>query len=257
MNRCALDLPSCKAPATRCRALFKMFKLFKTSFPLRLLNILNNLNNVPNRGNGRGSGPTRRRNVRPSQNTTAAHHGPGPKHWPGWTPLGCRQTSARSGGRSSSMTVVDFSTRDGQPTLMGLAGGRSTCLAVIASARPWTTIMRAFSGGRRQARHHVRLLGHHRDGYRSAKVISSPQQSPRRAGPSMGNDIWGKQSRRPMKTFAADPFQRDHRGRWLTSGNPAGRPRGSRNRWRRADPARARLWKASEWRLHFARLPLY
>ena len=48
---------------------------------------------------------------------------------------------------------------------------------------------------------------------------------------------------------------RDHRGRWQrgTTGNPAGRPRGSRNRWRRADPARAILWKASEWRLHFAR----
>ena len=56
-----------------------------------------------------------------------------------------------------------------------------------------------------------------------------------------------------MKTFRADSFQRDQRGRWLTSGNPAGRPRGSRNRWRRADPVRAMLWKASEWRLHFVR----
>jgi hypothetical protein len=49
---------------------------------------------------------------------------------------------------------------------------------------------------------------------------------------------------------------RDHRGRWQrgTTGNPAGRPRGSRNRWRRADPARALLWKRSEWRLHFDRI---
>ena len=38
------------------------------------------------------------------------------------------------------------------------------------------------------------------------------------------------------------------------SGNFAGRPTGSRNRWRRADPARAMLWKANEWRLHFARI---
>ena len=47
---------------------------------------------------------------------------------------------------------------------------------------------------------------------------------------------------------------RDHRGRWLTSGNFAGRPRGSRNRWRRGDPSRALLWKAGEWKLHFARM---
>jgi hypothetical protein len=48
---------------------------------------------------------------------------------------------------------------------------------------------------------------------------------------------------------------RDHRGRWLRghTGNPFGRTKGSRNRWRRADPARAVLWKPSEWRLHFAR----
>src|SRR5258708_39608186 len=48
---------------------------------------------------------------------------------------------------------------------------------------------------------------------------------------------------------------RDHRGRWQkgTTGNPKGRPKGSRNRWRRADPARAVLWTATEWRLHFAR----
>src|SRR5262249_58809911 len=53
----------------------------------------------------------------------------------------------------------------------------------------------------------------------------------------------------------AMPDGRDNRGRWRKgkSGNFAGRPRGSRNRWRRADPARAILWKASEWRLHFAR----
>ena len=59
-----------------------------------------------------------------------------------------------------------------------------------------------------------------------------------------------------MKTLTADPFQRDYRGRWLkgNSPNPLGRPKGSRNRWRRADPARAILWKASEWRLHFARI---
>ena len=49
--------------------------------------------------------------------------------------------------------------------------------------------------------------------------------------------------------------ERDSRGRWLRghSGNRFGRRRGSRNRWRRADPARAVHWKASEWRLHFAR----
>jgi hypothetical protein len=58
-----------------------------------------------------------------------------------------------------------------------------------------------------------------------------------------------------MKTLTADPFQRDHRGRWLkgNSGNRLGRTKGSRNRWRRADPARAILWKASEWKMHFAR----
>jgi hypothetical protein len=48
---------------------------------------------------------------------------------------------------------------------------------------------------------------------------------------------------------------RDHRGRWLPghTGNRFGRFRGSRNRWRRGDPARAMLWKASEWKLHFVR----
>jgi hypothetical protein len=52
-----------------------------------------------------------------------------------------------------------------------------------------------------------------------------------------------------------DQIMRDDRGRWRRgrSGNPAGRSKGSRNRWRRADPARAVYWKASEWRLHFAR----
>ena len=49
--------------------------------------------------------------------------------------------------------------------------------------------------------------------------------------------------------------ERDNRGRWRPgkSPNPSGRPKGSRNRWRRADPERAMLWKASEWRLHFDR----
>ena len=58
-----------------------------------------------------------------------------------------------------------------------------------------------------------------------------------------------------MKTFTADPFQRDYRGRWVkgNSGNRLGRPKGSRNRWRRADPARALLWKGSEWKLYFDR----
>ena len=58
-----------------------------------------------------------------------------------------------------------------------------------------------------------------------------------------------------MKTFTADPFERDYRGRWLkgNSGNRLGRPKGSRNRWRRADPARAMHWKGTEWRLHFTR----
>jgi hypothetical protein len=48
---------------------------------------------------------------------------------------------------------------------------------------------------------------------------------------------------------------RDSGGRWQRghSGNRLGRPRGSRNRWRRADPARAIHWTASEWQLHFAR----
>ena len=51
---------------------------------------------------------------------------------------------------------------------------------------------------------------------------------------------------------------RDRLGRWRhgVSGNPAGRPKGSRNRWRRADPARARAWTAGEWNLHFARVEL-
>jgi hypothetical protein len=50
--------------------------------------------------------------------------------------------------------------------------------------------------------------------------------------------------------------ERDARGRWChgVSGNPAGRPKGSRNRWRRADPARAHAWTAGEWRPHFARI---
>jgi len=58
-----------------------------------------------------------------------------------------------------------------------------------------------------------------------------------------------------MKTFTADPFERDYRGRWLkgNSGNRLGRPKGSRNRWRRADPARALLWRGSEWKLYFDR----
>jgi len=49
---------------------------------------------------------------------------------------------------------------------------------------------------------------------------------------------------------------RDHRGRWRrgASGNPAGRPKGSRNRWRRADPSRAVHWTRGEWRMHFARI---
>src|SRR5262245_32357320 len=48
---------------------------------------------------------------------------------------------------------------------------------------------------------------------------------------------------------------RDAHGRYLRghSGHP-GRKKGSRNRWRRADPERAMHWKASEWRLHFARI---
>ena len=48
---------------------------------------------------------------------------------------------------------------------------------------------------------------------------------------------------------------RDSRGRWQkgTSGCPMGRRRGSKNRWRRADPARALLWKGSEWKLYFDR----
>ena len=48
---------------------------------------------------------------------------------------------------------------------------------------------------------------------------------------------------------------RDHRGRWQRghTGNPFGRTKGSRNRWRRADAARAMHWTAGEWRLHFAR----
>jgi hypothetical protein len=37
------------------------------------------------------------------------------------------------------------------------------------------------------------------------------------------------------------------------SGNLAGRRKGSRNRWRRADPLRAIKWTATEWKLHFAR----
>jgi len=47
---------------------------------------------------------------------------------------------------------------------------------------------------------------------------------------------------------------RDCRGRWLRghSGHP-GRKKGSRNRWCRADPARAILWRPGEWQLHFAR----
>jgi hypothetical protein len=57
------------------------------------------------------------------------------------------------------------------------------------------------------------------------------------------------------ETFTADPFERDYRGRWLkgNSGNRLGRSKGSRNRWRRADPARAMLWKGSEWKLYFDR----
>jgi len=48
---------------------------------------------------------------------------------------------------------------------------------------------------------------------------------------------------------------RDDRGRWRcgVSGNPAGRRKGSRNRWRRADPERAAIWTPGEWRLHYHR----
>lgn len=49
---------------------------------------------------------------------------------------------------------------------------------------------------------------------------------------------------------------RDDRGRWRrgVTGNALGRPRGSKNRWRRSDPVRAIHWTAGEWRLHYARI---
>src|SRR5262249_27604646 len=58
-----------------------------------------------------------------------------------------------------------------------------------------------------------------------------------------------------LKSATQQHEARDDRGRWLRghTGNPFGRTKGSRNRWRRADPGRAVIWKASEWRLHFAR----
>src|SRR5262249_58591355 len=67
---------------------------------------------------------------------------------------------------------------------------------------------------------------------------------------------------RPLEPQAktADPEQdqrrRDHRGRWQrgVSGNRAGRPKGSRNRWRRADLGRPHAWTAGEWKLHFVRV---
>ena len=59
----------------------------------------------------------------------------------------------------------------------------------------------------------------------------------------------------PVLPWQRPPETRNRQGQFTpgASGNPKGRPRGSRNRWRRADPERAMLWKASEWRLHFAR----
>src|SRR5215468_8143449 len=60
-----------------------------------------------------------------------------------------------------------------------------------------------------------------------------------------------------MKTFTAEPFQRDYRGRWQrgTTGNPRGRPRGSKNRKfrRKADQARAAEWTAHDWRAFYER----
>ena len=48
---------------------------------------------------------------------------------------------------------------------------------------------------------------------------------------------------------------RDQRGRWQKghTGNRFGKKKGTRNRWRRADPSRSANWKPGEWRLHFAR----
>ena len=48
---------------------------------------------------------------------------------------------------------------------------------------------------------------------------------------------------------------RDHRGRWQKghTGNRFGKKKGTRNRWRRADPSRSANWKPGEWKLHFAR----
>jgi hypothetical protein len=48
---------------------------------------------------------------------------------------------------------------------------------------------------------------------------------------------------------------RDPHGRWCrgVSGNPAGRPRGSKNRRprRRADPERATEWTGQDWRVFY------
>ena len=86
--------------------------------------------------------------MRPSWNMMVVRGGLGPKQWPDLTPPGCRQTCPRSDGCSSSMTVADFSTRDGQPTLRGLAGVPSTSLAVIASGRLPRAITPASCGGK-------------------------------------------------------------------------------------------------------------
>ena len=51
--------------------------------------------------------------------------------------------------------------------------------------------------------------------------------------------------------------ERDYRGRWRrgVSGNPVGRPRGSKNRHprRRADQERAAEWTPSDWRVFYRR----
>src|SRR5262249_21842882 len=60
------------------------------------------------------------------------------------------------------------------------------------------------------------------------------------------------------KVTSSDQVFRDSRGHWVrgVSGNPLGRPRGSKNRFRRhrGDPAHAAIWSAYDWRAFYNRM---
>ena len=57
-------------------------------------------------------------------------------------------------------------------------------------------------------------------------------------------------------TMRVEQILRDHRGRWLVSGNPGGRPRGAKNKQHRRadDPERAARWSRRDWGVFYRRM---